>query len=100
MLEGRLCGGSFSLRLGDHYFAYVVAYDLEFAKYSLGMLCFYLAMQEKIARQAKVAHLSWGRAGAGLRTAGRRDAGGAAVRRELQPALGRPLFRLRGRLRP
>ena len=61
MAEGRLCGGSLSLRLGDHYFAYVVAYDTEFARYSLGMLCCYLAMQEKIARKARVAHLSWGR---------------------------------------
>lgn len=59
--ENRLCGGSLSLRLGDHYFAYVVAYDTEFSRYSLGMLCCYLAMQEKIARRARVAHLSWGR---------------------------------------
>lgn len=61
MAAGRMCGGSLSLRLGDHYFAYVVAYDLEFARYSLGMLCCYLAMQETIARKGKVAHLSWGR---------------------------------------
>lgn len=61
MADGRLCGGSLSLRLGDHYFAYVVAYDTTFASYSLGMLCCYLAMQEKIARRASMAHLSWGR---------------------------------------
>ena len=59
--DGRICGGSLSLRLGDHYFAHVVAYAPAFASYSLGMLCCYLAMQEKIARKAKEAHLSWGR---------------------------------------
>ncbi len=59
--DGRICGGSLSLRLGDHYFAHVVAYAPAFASYSLGMLCCYLAMQEKIARKATKAHLSWGR---------------------------------------
>lgn len=59
--DGRIRGGSLSLRLGDHYFAHVVAYAPAFASYSLGMLCCYLAMQEKIARKAKEAHLSWGR---------------------------------------
>ena len=58
---GRIRGGSLSLRLGDHYFAHVVAYAPAFADYSLGMLCCYLAMQEKIARKATEAHLSWGR---------------------------------------
>jgi CelD/BcsL family acetyltransferase involved in cellulose biosynthesis len=57
----RICGGSLSLKLGDHYFAYVTAFEPEFEKYSLGMLCCYLAMLEKIARKAKEAHLSWGR---------------------------------------
>jgi hypothetical protein len=59
--DGQLRGGSLSLRLGQHYFASVVAYAPAFAKYSLGLLCCYLAMQEKIARKAKEAHLSWGR---------------------------------------
>lgn len=57
----KLCGGSLSLKLGEHYFAYVVAFEPEFGKYSLGMLCCYLAMLEKIARKATEAHLSWGR---------------------------------------
>jgi len=59
--DGQIRGGSLSLRLGDHYFAHVVAYAPAFASYSLGMLCCYLAMQEKIARKATEAHLSWGR---------------------------------------
>jgi hypothetical protein len=61
LLDGKLCGGSLSFRLGDHYFAYLNGYDTRFAKYSLGMLCCYLAMQEKIQRGAKEAHLLWGR---------------------------------------
>lgn len=61
LLDGKVCGGSLSFSLGDHYFAHVTGYDTRFAKYSLGMLCCYLAMIEKIQRGAKEAHLSWGR---------------------------------------
>ena len=61
LLDGKVCGGSLSLRIGDHYFAHLNGYDARFAKYSLGMLCCYLAMKEKIQRGAKEAHLSWGR---------------------------------------
>jgi hypothetical protein len=50
-----------SFSLGDHYFAYVNGYDARFAKYSLGMLCCYLAMKESIGRGAREAHLLWGR---------------------------------------
>ena len=61
LLDGKVCGGSLSFRLGDHYFALLNGYDTRFAKYSLGMLCCYLAMTEKIRRGAKEAHLLWGR---------------------------------------
>jgi hypothetical protein len=61
LLDGKVCGGSLSLRLDDHYFAHLNGYDTRFARYSLGMLCCYLAMKEKIERGAKEAHLSWGR---------------------------------------
>lgn len=61
LLDGKVCGGSLSFRLGDHYFAHLNGYDTQFAKYSLGMLCCYLAMTEKIRRAAREAHLLWGR---------------------------------------
>jgi Acetyltransferase (GNAT) domain len=61
LLDGKVCGGSLSFRLGDHYFALLNGYDARFAKYSLGMLCCYLAMTEKIQRGAREAHLLWGR---------------------------------------
>jgi hypothetical protein len=61
LLDGKVCGGSLSFRLGDHYFAYLNGYDTRFAKYSLGMLCCSLAVKEKIQRGAKEAHLLWGR---------------------------------------
>ncbi|QJE00019.1 GNAT family N-acetyltransferase [Massilia forsythiae] len=61
LFEGKVCGGSLSFRLGDHYFAHVNGYDARFAKYSLGMLCCYLATEEQIRRGAKEAHLSRGR---------------------------------------
>jgi hypothetical protein len=61
LLDGKVCGGSLSFRLGDHYFSHLNGYDVRFAKYSLGMLCCYLAVKEQIQRGAKEAHLSWGR---------------------------------------
>lgn len=61
LLDGKVCGGSLSFRLGDHYFAYLNGYDPRFARYSLGMLCCYLAMKEQIERGAIEAHLLWGR---------------------------------------
>jgi hypothetical protein len=59
--DGKVCGGSLSFCLGEHYFAHVNGYDRRFAAYSLGMLCCYVAMKETIRRGAKEAHLSWGR---------------------------------------
>jgi hypothetical protein len=61
LLDGKVCGGSLNFRLGDHYFAHLNGYDTRFAKYSLGMLCCYLAIKENIQRGAREAHLSWGR---------------------------------------
>jgi hypothetical protein len=61
LLDGQVCGGSLSFRLGEHYFAHLNGYDPRFAKYSLGMVCCYLAMTEKIRRGAREAHLLWGR---------------------------------------
>lgn len=61
LLDGKVCGGSLSFRLDDHYFAHVNGYDARFSKYSLGMLCCYIAMRETIQRGAKEVHLSWGR---------------------------------------
>jgi CelD/BcsL family acetyltransferase involved in cellulose biosynthesis len=61
LLGDRLCGGSLSLRVGSHYFAHMLAYEPEFEKYSLGTVCSYLSMREKIMRGATEAHLSWGR---------------------------------------
>jgi hypothetical protein len=61
LLDGKVCGGSLSFRLDDHYFSHLNGYDPRFAKYSLGMLCCYLAIKEQIQRGAKEAHLLWGR---------------------------------------
>jgi hypothetical protein len=61
LFDGKICGGSLSFRLGDHYFSHLNGYDPRFAKYSLGMLCCYLAIKEQIQRGAKEAHLLWGR---------------------------------------
>jgi hypothetical protein len=57
---GRICGGSLSSRLGDHYFAHVLAFDRTYARYRLGTLCAYLSIREQIARGARETHLGWG----------------------------------------
>jgi hypothetical protein len=61
LLDGKVCGGSLSFRIGEHYFSHLNGYDPRFAKYSLGMLCCYLAIKEQIQRGAQEAHLLWGR---------------------------------------
>lgn len=61
LLDGRVCGGSVSLRIGQAYFATLAVYDGEFARYGLGMLCCYLTIREKIGRGAARTHLGWGR---------------------------------------
>lgn len=61
VLDGVVCGGSVSLRIADTYFAALASYDGAFGRHSLGMLCCYLTILEKIARGARATHLGWGR---------------------------------------
>jgi hypothetical protein len=39
LIGDRVCGGSISLRVNDHYFGEIVSYDPAYQKYSLGILC-------------------------------------------------------------
>lgn len=60
-IEGKVCGGSVSVQVADHYFGQVIAYDPAYAKYSPGILCCYQAICDQIARGARESHLCWGR---------------------------------------
>lgn len=61
MLDGRLCGGSLSLRIADVYFPTLAAYEGRFDRHALGMLCCYMTVRENIACGARKIHLPCGR---------------------------------------
>jgi hypothetical protein len=61
LIGDRVCGGSISLRVDDHYFGQIVSYDPSYQKYSPGILCCYQAICDQISLGAKESHLCWGR---------------------------------------
>jgi CelD/BcsL family acetyltransferase involved in cellulose biosynthesis len=62
-IDGRVCAGIIGFRMGQGYFMHVIAHDLRFNEYSLGILCCYHAICEAIVRAAKGCHLLQGRYG-------------------------------------
>lgn len=61
MIDGRLCAGSISYRIGSNYFAFVNAHDSSFDSYWLGTLSYYYTICESIIRGGKQLHMGWGR---------------------------------------
>ena len=61
LINEKVCGGSISLRVGDHYFGQVISYDPAYQKYSPGILCTYLTVCAQILHGGKESHLCWGR---------------------------------------
>lgn len=61
LINEKVCGGSISLRVGDHYFGQVISYDPAYQKYSPGILCTYLTVCAQILQGGKESHLCWGR---------------------------------------
>ncbi|HEY8098904.1 MAG TPA: GNAT family N-acetyltransferase [Methylobacter sp.] len=61
-INGRICGGAISYRVGGNYFLLTLAHDPAYNKYSLGMLCCFLLICEVIDRGgAEEFHFLWGR---------------------------------------
>jgi hypothetical protein len=60
-IDGKICAGSISYRVGDNYFMHVCAHDPVYDDYRLGILYCYLTICECIARGGKECHLLWGR---------------------------------------
>ncbi|WP_158597857.1 GNAT family N-acetyltransferase [Noviherbaspirillum saxi] len=60
-IDGRVCAGAISFRIGDNYFLKVIAHDPAYNDYRLGTLCCYLTICECIARGGKEYHFLWGR---------------------------------------
>ena len=61
MINGEICGGSVSCRIGENYVMLLSAADPLLEHYRLGLLVCYWAVCDCIARGAKQCHLLWGR---------------------------------------
>lgn len=59
-IDGRVCAGAISYRIGANYFMAINTYDPEYDDYRLGTLCCYLTICDYIARGGKECHFLWG----------------------------------------
>lgn len=59
-IDGRVCAGGISFRVGSNYFLSVIAHDPAYDDYWLGILCCYFTICECIARDGKEFHFLWG----------------------------------------
>jgi hypothetical protein len=62
-IDGRICAGAISCRVGGHYFMLLSAHDPQYDSYRLGMLCCYFAVCDCIARGGSECHFLRGRYG-------------------------------------
>lgn len=59
-IDGRICAGTISFRMGRNYFLSVIAHDPPYDHFWIGILCCYLTLCEYIARGGKSCHFLWG----------------------------------------
>jgi hypothetical protein len=59
-IDGRLCAGSLSYRVGSHQFVFIIVHDAEFDEFRLGTICYYFTICESILRGAKEFHMGRG----------------------------------------
>jgi len=60
-IEGCICAGAISYRVGDNYFLGVLAHDPAFDPYRPGLLCCYLTICQAIRDGGREFHFLWGR---------------------------------------
>ncbi len=60
LIDGRICAGSISYRVGSNYFLKVSTHDPKFNGHRLGTLSCFLTICECIKRGGKECHLLWG----------------------------------------
>jgi hypothetical protein len=53
LIDGRICAGLISYRIGTSYFSEVIGFDREYDKFGIGTLAAYLAIRECAARGGK-----------------------------------------------
>ncbi len=61
LIDGRMCAGSISYRVGAHYFLQINTHDPDYNDYRLGTLSCFVTICECISRNACACHLLWGR---------------------------------------
>jgi hypothetical protein len=60
-IDGKICAGSISYRVGENYFMHVSAHDSKYDHYRLGVLFRYMTICECIRRGGRECHFLWGR---------------------------------------
>jgi len=60
-IDGRVCAGSIGYRIGENAFGGVIAHDLAYDDYWIGMLCCYLTICASIDMGCREYHFLWGR---------------------------------------
>ncbi len=60
-INGKICAGSISYRVGENYFMHVCAHDSFYDNYRLGMLYRYITICECIRQRGRECHFLWGR---------------------------------------
>lgn len=59
-IDGRICAGAITFRVGQNYFLSVLAHDPAYNSHRLGNQCCYLTICECIRRSGKEFHFLWG----------------------------------------
>jgi hypothetical protein len=60
-INDKICAGAISYCTGDNYFLDVLAHDLTYNDYWIGILCCYMTICQCITRGGKEFHFLWGR---------------------------------------
>jgi len=58
--DDKIIAGAICYRVGSECYAHIIAHDFDYSKYSLGMLCNYLLIEELIRRGVRHFHLDTG----------------------------------------
>ncbi|WP_081624943.1 GNAT family N-acetyltransferase [Bacteroides sp. HPS0048] len=59
-ITDKLVGGLLCYKVNNKYFAVLVAFDVDYAKYSIGCTVIYLAIKKAIDEKAAEFHFLWG----------------------------------------
>lgn len=58
--DGKIIAGDLCYRIDDAYYSLIIAHDINYNRYSPGIVCCYLLIQGCIENKGKILDLSWG----------------------------------------